>query len=173
LVPSALTIAGSDPSGGAGLQADLKTFQAFGVWGTSAVTLLTVQNTRGVSAVYGIPEDTVRALLLHLGEESRSLDLVWEGGELTVLEAPRLESRNTHGSGCVFAAAIAASLARGHSCLDAIRRAKAYVFRGIERAPGLGTGVGPVGIPQGGGAPPRNGGSGAWGNGRQCGSSAE
>lgn len=47
----ALTIAGSDPSGGAGLQADLKTFHQHGVYGTSAVTLLTVQNTQGVSAV--------------------------------------------------------------------------------------------------------------------------
>lgn len=48
---SALTIAGSDPSGGAGLQADLKTFQQLGVYGMSAITLLTVQNTQGVSAV--------------------------------------------------------------------------------------------------------------------------
>ncbi|MFN5947534.1 MAG: bifunctional hydroxymethylpyrimidine kinase/phosphomethylpyrimidine kinase, partial [Pirellulaceae bacterium] len=54
--PVALTIAGSDPSGGAGLQADLKTFQQFGVYGASAVTLITVQNTRGVSRVQLLPE---------------------------------------------------------------------------------------------------------------------
>jgi hydroxymethylpyrimidine/phosphomethylpyrimidine kinase len=50
-VPVALTIAGSDPSGGAGIQADLKTFHQFGVYGEAVITLLTVQNTRRVSAV--------------------------------------------------------------------------------------------------------------------------
>ncbi|MEX0906687.1 MAG: bifunctional hydroxymethylpyrimidine kinase/phosphomethylpyrimidine kinase [Gemmatimonadota bacterium] len=57
----ALTIAGSDSSGGAGIQADLKTFQAFGVFGTSAITAITVQNTLGVSAVHAVPIDIVRA----------------------------------------------------------------------------------------------------------------
>ena len=51
MIPVALTIAGSDPSGGAGLQADLKTFHQFGVYGMSAVTLLTVQNTERVESV--------------------------------------------------------------------------------------------------------------------------
>jgi hydroxymethylpyrimidine/phosphomethylpyrimidine kinase len=51
VIPAALTIAGSDPSGGAGLQADLKTFHQFGVYGESVVTLITVQNTRRVSRV--------------------------------------------------------------------------------------------------------------------------
>ncbi|MFM8733232.1 MAG: bifunctional hydroxymethylpyrimidine kinase/phosphomethylpyrimidine kinase, partial [Phycisphaerales bacterium] len=51
MTPVALTIAGSDPSGGAGLQADLKAFHAHGAYGEAVVTLLTVQNTRTVSAV--------------------------------------------------------------------------------------------------------------------------
>jgi len=51
MIPVALTIAGSDPSGGAGLQADLKTFHRFGVYGEAVVTLITVQNTRGVTRV--------------------------------------------------------------------------------------------------------------------------
>ena len=51
MVPIALTVAGSDPSGGAGIQADLKTFHQFGVYGEAAITLLTVQNTKGVSRV--------------------------------------------------------------------------------------------------------------------------
>jgi len=57
----ALTLAGSDPSGGAGLQADLKTFHQFGVYGMAVVTLLTVQNTRRVSAVDPVSADLVRA----------------------------------------------------------------------------------------------------------------
>ncbi len=52
-----LTIAGSDPSGGAGIQADLKTFAAFGVYGMSVITALTVQNTTGVKRVFPVPED--------------------------------------------------------------------------------------------------------------------
>lgn len=59
-IPVALTIAGSDSGGGAGIQADLKTFHAFGVFGTSAVTAITVQNTLGVSGVHAIPIDIVR-----------------------------------------------------------------------------------------------------------------
>src|SRR6266404_4869609 len=57
--PVALTIAGSDPSGGAGIQADLKTFHQFGVYGEAVVTLITVQNTRGVSRVEVLSPDLV------------------------------------------------------------------------------------------------------------------
>lgn len=61
MLPVALTIAGSDPSGGAGLQADLKTFHRFGVYGEAVVTLITVQNTRGVTRVDRLPADLVAA----------------------------------------------------------------------------------------------------------------
>jgi hydroxymethylpyrimidine/phosphomethylpyrimidine kinase len=58
-MPVVLTIAGSDPSGGAGIQADLKTFHQFGVYGEAVITLLTVQNTRGIQRVEVLPADLV------------------------------------------------------------------------------------------------------------------
>jgi hydroxymethylpyrimidine/phosphomethylpyrimidine kinase len=65
----ALTIAGSDSGGGAGIQADLKTFQQFGVFGTSVVVAITAQNTRGVRAVEIVPEPMVAAQLIALAED--------------------------------------------------------------------------------------------------------
>ena len=62
-IPVALTIAGSDSSGGAGIQADLKTFAAFGVYGASVITALTAQNTREVRGVHAVPAGFVSAQL--------------------------------------------------------------------------------------------------------------
>jgi hydroxymethylpyrimidine/phosphomethylpyrimidine kinase len=253
--PIALTIAGSDPSGGAGLQADLKTFHRFGCYGTSVVTLITAQNTRGVSRVdllepevvaaqlaavlddvppaaaktgaigsarliavvaevlaarprfplvvdpvmiskHGhrlIEDDAVAALVSRLlplaavvtpnwheaaalsgrpvrdaatardaalalrdrgaaavlvkggaGSDGLSADLlVSADGELE-LPALRLATRATHGTGCTFAAALAANLALGHPLAAAAQRAKAFVHHAIATAPGIGGGCGPV-----------------------------
>jgi hydroxymethylpyrimidine/phosphomethylpyrimidine kinase len=60
-IPIALTIAGSDSSGGAGIQADLKTFAAFGVYGASVLTALTAHNTQGVAGIHPVPADFVTA----------------------------------------------------------------------------------------------------------------
>jgi len=64
-----LSIAGSDSSGGAGIQADLKTFEAFGVFGTSVITVLTAQNTRGVTGIESISSEFVKAQLKAVFED--------------------------------------------------------------------------------------------------------
>ncbi len=69
--PIALTIAGSDSGGGAGIQADLKTFHRFGVYGTSVVTAITAQNTTGVQAIHPVPLADVRAQLDAVAEDLR------------------------------------------------------------------------------------------------------
>jgi len=67
-----------------------------------------------------------------------------ETGELLVLEAPRIETRHTHGTGCTLASAIASGLAQGRPPAEAVRRAHAYVQEAIRTAPGLGQGHGPL-----------------------------
>jgi hydroxymethylpyrimidine/phosphomethylpyrimidine kinase len=255
MIPTALTIAGSDPSGGAGLQADLKTFQQFRVYGMSVVTLITVQNTQAVTQVelldpalvaaqldavvsdippaaaktgalgsaamievvaeaaarFDFPlvvdpvmvskhghallaDDAVEVLrsrlltraflvtpnvaeaerlsgvaihdvhdLLAAAEKIAALgcprvlikggglagdpdDLYFEDGDSTLLPGERIASQNVHGSGCVMAAAITASLAEGLRPLEAVRRAKLFVTAAIGTAPGLGGGVGPTNL---------------------------
>ncbi|WP_338538606.1 bifunctional hydroxymethylpyrimidine kinase/phosphomethylpyrimidine kinase [Janibacter terrae] len=76
--PVALTIAGSDPSGGAGVQADLKTFSALGAYGTSVLTALTAQSTRGVTRVHDVPVAVVRAQVETLVADVR-IDVVKVG----------------------------------------------------------------------------------------------
>ncbi|HEY8429878.1 MAG TPA: bifunctional hydroxymethylpyrimidine kinase/phosphomethylpyrimidine kinase [Sandaracinaceae bacterium] len=250
----ALSIAGSDPSGGAGIQADLKTFHQHGVYGAAAITLLTVQSTRGVrhvevmrpelvrdqvaaviedvathaaktgalgsegvvlqvaelaarftfplvvdpvmiskhgaplldeaasralrdallpraalvtpnaheasalsgievrdrasarEAALAIAELGPRAVLVkggHLaGEEA--VDVLFAEGALHELSAPRIDTTHTHGTGCTYSAAITARLARGETLLSAVTLAKRWLTEALRRAPGIGTGIGPV-----------------------------
>lgn len=249
-----MTIAGSDPGAGAGIQADLKTFAAMGVYGTSVVTAITVQNTQGVRRVQAVAPDLVaaqidavmddigadavktgmlpsapivevvadrvreysvaalvvdpvmraasgepllskealaalREKLLPLalvvtpnleeaaaltGEEVRdfsamreaagkiaalgaryvvvtgghlegpAVDLMFDGRDFYELSAPRVDTTNTHGTGCTFASAIAASLAKGLDVRQAVAAAKAFVTKALQQSFPVGKGRGPV-----------------------------
>jgi hydroxymethylpyrimidine kinase/phosphomethylpyrimidine kinase len=255
-MPVALTIAGSDSGGGAGIQADLKTFAAFGVHGTSAITAITAQNTVAVTEIHEVPVRVIRAqidavvrdigvqaaktgmlasatiieevsmaireygirnlvvdpvmvakagarllhsdaiaalyryllpladvvtpnipeaeVLLgrtlttlddrrqaardlvalgpraavvkagHAESDAEAIDIFWDGKVLVELPAHRIATKNTHGSGCVFSAAIAAGLAKGDDRIDAVRAAKVFITRAIEHSIELGRGHGPV-----------------------------
>jgi hydroxymethylpyrimidine/phosphomethylpyrimidine kinase len=80
-IPRALTIAGSDSGGGAGIQADLKTFTTLGVWGLTAITAVTVQNTRGVTDVAGVPPaivaEQIRAVATDIGVDAAKTGMLW------------------------------------------------------------------------------------------------
>src|SRR5918999_5628595 len=92
---TALTIAGSDSGGGAGIQADLKTFAAHGVYGSSALTAVTAQNTRGVFAVAEVPEEVVAAqidaVLEDIGAEAAKTGMLSSASIVEVV-ADRLEA---------------------------------------------------------------------------------
>jgi hydroxymethylpyrimidine/phosphomethylpyrimidine kinase len=250
-----LTIAGSDSGAGAGIQADLKTFAAHGVYGTCAITAITAQNTLGVSAVHALPADLVTAQIeavasdIHIaatkvgmlasaaiveavaaaivelqlplvvidpvmisksgaplldddgltairrelvrsalvvtpnipeaealsgrtigslgdvkdaavrihklgpsnvvikgghGRGDQLVDLLFDGETFHEFSTPRIETRNTHGTGCTFASAIAAGLALGDTVVQAVQRAQAYVAGAIRHGLALGHGNGPL-----------------------------
>jgi hydroxymethylpyrimidine/phosphomethylpyrimidine kinase len=77
-------------------------------------------------------------------EGDRVVDLLFHGGRFDRFEDARIESRNTHGTGCTLASAIAAGLAQGMTLRDSVARARSYVRRAIETAPGFGRGHGPL-----------------------------
>jgi hydroxymethylpyrimidine/phosphomethylpyrimidine kinase len=96
-LPVALTVAGSDSGGGAGIQADLKTFHAFGVFGTSVLTAVTAQNTMEVTAVHPVPLDVVRAQLDAVVEDLRPAAL--KSGMLATAELVETVAGSLEGHG--------------------------------------------------------------------------
>ena len=91
MIPIALTIAGSDPSGGAGIQADLKTFSALEVYGASIITALTAQNTKGVAAIHRVPAEFVQAqmdaVFSDLDVSAVKVGMMWQADIIGVVAA--------------------------------------------------------------------------------------
>ena len=100
--PRALTIAGSDSGGGAGIQADLKTFAAFGVYGASAITAITAQNTVGVRAIHEVPPDVVAAqidaVLDDIGADAAKTGMLSSAAIIEAV-ADRLRAHAVRGAG--------------------------------------------------------------------------
>ena len=139
----ALTIAGSDSVGGAGIQADIKTMSALGVYAASAITAVTVQNTQGVYGIEAIRPEIVGG---HLDGNTKTDILYADGQRVETYEALTVETRNTHGTGYTLSSAITAHLALGHTMADAIRLAKTYLYKALEAGKDveIGRGHGPV-----------------------------
>ncbi len=124
MLHAALTIAGSDPCGGAGIQADLKTFHQFGVYGEAVITLITVQNTVEMSRVECLDPELVAAQIRAVvGDIRPAAAKTGALGNSGIIEAvpPRIEAVCPIGSGDALAAAFAWSRARGDDFADALR----------------------------------------------------
>src|SRR4030081_1268220 len=100
MTPIAVTIAGSDSSGGAGIQADLKTFSALGVYGASVITALTAQNTHGVSAVHDVPPEfiiaQINAVFLDLEVGAVKIGMLSHPGAILAVAAGLDRFKQTH-----------------------------------------------------------------------------
>src|ERR1039457_2368943 len=133
--PVALTIAGSDPSGGAGIQADLKTFHQFGVYGEAVVTLLTVQNSVRVSRVEVMPVSLV------LEQIEAVLEDIPPGaaktGALGSAEIDRKSTRLNSSHLVISYAVFRLKNGKGAGCLGALRDLPAHPHRRVQRPPRL------------------------------------
>src|SRR5438309_318361 len=150
--PVVLTIAGFDPSSGAGVTADIKTIAAHGWYGVgciSALTGLAVTNPGQMRAAANkLHQMGAAAVVVTGGHLEKATDLLSfktrRGVEQEIFKSDRQRSNSTHGTGCAFATAIACHLARGRGLPEAVLLAKAYITAAIVNAHPLGRGTGPV-----------------------------
>ena len=146
-VPAVLSIAGSDSSGGAGIQADIKTITAHRLYAETAITAITAQNTLGVTAVQDISPDIVAAQIDAVFDDIRpnavKIGMV-SSVEIIEVIADRLSACNTHGTGCTLSSAIACALAQGMDLADAVNAGKAYLTGALAAGFDMGKGSGPV-----------------------------
>src|SRR5207247_1162564 len=145
-VRTALTIAGSDSGGGAGIQADLKSFASIGVHGTSVITCVTAQNTRAVDSIFAIPTAEIRkqlrAVLDDFDVRAAKTGMLYSAGIVRLVRlGGRRYRKALHGAGCTLAASTAAYLALGHPLLESVRRARRKVAAGFRASYRAGHGV--------------------------------
>ena len=125
-IPKALTIAGSDSGGGAGIQADLKTFFSLGVYGSSVITAITAQNTKEVTAVHNVPLDIIEkqidAVLSDIGADAVKIGMLFNS-EIIKTIANSLKNHNMTNIGLdpVMVAASGAKLLRDDS-IEALKK---------------------------------------------------
>lgn len=153
-LPAVLSIAGSDCSGGAGIEADLKTILALGLYGEAAVTSVTAQNTTTVRVCHQVPSDVIEAQVdAVFGDIAPAAVKVGMLGSAEAAHAVahalrrhgvRIAAANTHGTGCTLSSAIACGLAEGLDLERAVRDAKAYLVGALRAGLDLGAGSGPV-----------------------------
>ena len=167
---SALTIAGSDSGAGAGIQADLKTFSAHGVYGTTVAAMISELLPRAFLVTPNIPEaEALTGIAIRTDDDRRQAarriaamgptavllkgghlpghdvrDLLCSNGELVEFRHERIAGGHTHGTGCTFAAALTAHIALGRTLVESVPRAQRYVAEAIRHAPALGRGNGPM-----------------------------
>ena len=154
MIDNILTIAGTDPSGGAGIQADIKTFSALGGYATSAITAVVAQNTQGVRSCVALEPafvaDQIDAVLEDVRIDAVKIGMIANAriagpDGTTAFSAPRIATRNDHGTGCTLSSAIAALLPL-KSVKESIGAAKDFLQGALATSDALdvGSGYGPV-----------------------------
>ncbi|EQB39866.1 hypothetical protein M947_04615 [Sulfurimonas hongkongensis] len=146
-----LTIAGSDSSGGAGIQADLKTFEAFGAFGASAITVLTAQNTMGVSDIYEVEalfvKEQIESVLQDFDVSAIKIGMLYSKEIIKPLNIPIVLDPvfiSKANSKLLNQDAIAANLALGKTLEESIEVSKKFIHNAILKAPKIGHSRGPI-----------------------------
>lgn len=125
--------------------ADVVTPNAHEAERLASIQVVTEEDARQAARrIHGMGARSVLVKGGHLESSSDAVDVLFDGNDFHEFRSERLDSRNTHGTGCTYASAIAANLARGHDLVEAIRRAKEYVTEAIRHGLAIGSGHGPT-----------------------------